>query len=263
MNDATGLALISMLDGRRLDSFLLDGTPVWRCAQVGDLLDYANRGRRLATLITSEWQKEFVDGGHYVVPDGEALAALLDPPGGEPSGAARTSGPLFLTPAGFRKVLSKTPGPVSTSLRAILEEELLPRIAQHPGVASRRTGDIVVVVSHPPGPGRHPFDQLLERAFESGFVRAAVRTLLGMGSRPTTAEDCWHSLPEIARFAEVSEEAVGMAIRQLGIRGAAAFSRATVGAAPDGSPVLAFVYNDVGVRMILAALRETPTDDAA
>ncbi|MDP2313861.1 MAG: hypothetical protein Q8P41_13220 [Pseudomonadota bacterium] len=270
MKDATGLVLVSVIDGRRLDTFLLDGKPIWPCAQVGDLLGYVNRGRRLGTRITSEWQKEFVEGEHYVVPEGQVLADLLGGKGAEPAVAGRSTSPTFLTSAGFRQVLAKTPGVTSDSLLVILDKELLPRVARHPLVAPRRDGDeIAVVVLLTPAQRepreRHPLDELVERAFESGLVRAAVRALFGLAPEPGPRTDagCWHSLAEIAGFAEASEDAVAMAIRELGIRGAPAFSRATVGTARDGSPVLAFVYNHLAIRMILAALGEELPDEAA
>ncbi len=267
MNHYTGLALVSLLDGRRLDTFLLDGKPVWRCTQVGELLDYPNRGRRLGTLVTNEWQREFTQGEDYVIPEAEALAELL---GGPDPRAARAAHPLFLTSAGLHRVLGKTPTPAGARLLSVLDEGVLPRIAQHPRAAPAKDGSELVLVvlvprcDRPEARGRHAFDHLVQRALESGLVRGAVRTLLLFTSLSEPQPDeRWYSAAEIAAAAGASEEAVAFAIRQLGIRGAPAYSRAAVGAARDGGPQLSFAYNEKGARMIVAVVRETPPESAS
>lgn len=261
MNDPDRVSLVSLFEGRRLDTVLTDNGPLWRCSQVGDLLDYPNRGRRLVTLVNNEWRSELRQGEHYVL--AEASADVGAAPSAPPSSASPS---LLLTLRGLDLVLLKTPTPVATRLRAFVDEQVLPQVPRMPppsdaGARSR----VVVVLFAPPGtPGEERVTSRAPGEQRPPTLGDVMRAFLGLPpeSAPPDEEPC-HTIPEIAEVAGVTEQTVARVVRRLGLRRTVAHSRAVLLRAPDGRLAYTLGFTGPGVRMILQALHENPPDGAA
>lgn len=111
---------------RLLETFLLDGEPVWSAGLLGDSLGYAHLGTRLCTLIRTDWCDDFVEGVemHYLT--GERLAAFKRAVHPCHSVAPQAAHLLLLTARGVDRVLLKSDKPVRVAFRKHFERELLP-----------------------------------------------------------------------------------------------------------------------------------------
>lgn len=262
MNDPDRLALVSLFEGRRLDTILSPEGPLWRCSQVGDLLDYANRGRRLVTLVTTEWRSEFRPGEHYIVPQAPTEAD------GAPESTADGGAPklVLLTPRGLDLVLLKTPASVSARLRAFVDDQILPQVPRsRPPSDSARGPSIVIILLSLPGLGHD--EAVPPRPSEPrrpSSIVAAMRELFASTSGPPELDDdeCY-TMAEIADLAGVPEQVVARAVLRLGFRRLLGCSRSVLLTAPDGRIGLTLGFTMPGVRMVLDALRATPPDGAA
>lgn len=297
MNDTTHLALVSEFEGKRLDTYLLDGVPVWLGDHAGLHLGYANEGGRLVTLITTEWSAEFVEGEHYELLKGERLAAFKRSLGANSPISPRTAHVLVLKESGFYLAAIKTRKLVGIRLRRFLAEQVLPQIARTGrfAPAPEPATNIVILQTTVTVPvvdreGRLAEQLALrERIFQANTLRDTVRVLHALNKVDDTVraayevtaaeiavghelpelrpvvEDTWYTPTQIARLAGVTPQAVGLAITRLGIRGSAGLSRQVMTKARNSDKlVLSYIYNEQATRLILAAFRGvTPPTRAA
>lgn len=195
----TRYAFLAFYGGMHLDTFWLDGQPAWIACQIGFLLDYANKGSRLCTLIRADWGDDFVEGEQFHFLTGERLAAFkLAFPKDYTGVDRRAAQLLLLTRSGLDRVLLKSDKPDRTPLRRLLEEEVLPRLAPTttaapapapaaaPAPASAPPPFANLVLLHAVAPAVTPAtreerltDQLdlRERIFRSNTLRETVRVL--------------------------------------------------------------------------------------
>lgn len=297
MNANTRLALVSEFEGKRLDTYLLDGDPVWLGDQAGLHLGYASEGRRLVTLITTEWAAEFVEGEHYVVLKGERLAAFKASLGAERPIGPRTAHLLVLKESGFYLAAIKTKKPVGIRLRRFLAEQVLPQIARTGRFAPEpeEVAEVIVLQTTVAIPAVDREARLAEqlalrdRIFQAHTLRDTVRVLHALNKVDDTVraayevtaaeiavgrelpelrpvvEDTWYTPTQLARLAGVTPHAVGLAITRLGIRGAPGLSRQVMTKARGSDKlVLSYIYNEDAARLILGVFRgATPPDRAA
>ena len=105
-----------------------NGRPVWPARNIGDLLGYANQGKRLPTLITREWAEEFIPDHDYVMPTGSELKTIQEVTSKGPYYAPFYShrGLLLLFEPGLYLALLKTRKPAGKKLRRFIAQEVLP-----------------------------------------------------------------------------------------------------------------------------------------
>ena len=111
---------------RVLETFLLDGEPVWSAGLLGDSLGYAHLGTRLCTLIRTDWRDDFEEGVemHYLT--GERLAAFKRAVHPCHTLAPQGAHLLLLTARGVDRVLLKSNQPQRVAFRKHFESEVLP-----------------------------------------------------------------------------------------------------------------------------------------
>lgn len=110
----------------------IDGVSYFIAREVGDVLGYDDNGRRLVTMITTEWTAELVEERHFIRLEGERLASLKNYIRNPDVVAPQTRHLILLTEAGLYRVLMLAGGPVACHFRDWLDSEVLPSL--------RRTG---------------------------------------------------------------------------------------------------------------------------
>ena len=120
-------SLTTLFDGHPLTTYDHLGRPAWIARDIGVALGYARDGKRLVTLITSEWDDEFIEGHDYVLLAGEDLAQLRADD--DSLDAVRRSLLVLLEP-GVHLVLTKTSKPAGRRLRRFLVDHVLPRLVR-------------------------------------------------------------------------------------------------------------------------------------
>lgn len=124
MKRTTALLFESHFQRRVLESFLLDGEPVWSAGLVGDALGYAHLGTRLCTLIRSDWSDDFIEGEHIHYLTGERLAAFKRAVIPCHTLSELASRLLLLTTEGVERVLMKSDKPTRIAFRKWFEAEV-------------------------------------------------------------------------------------------------------------------------------------------
>ncbi|MDP2309920.1 MAG: hypothetical protein Q8P18_28135 [Pseudomonadota bacterium] len=296
MTRTVGHAFDTVYGGIRFDTFLLDDAPVWVACEIGHLLDYADRGSRLCTLVRTDWRDDFAEGTEFHVLAGVRLAAFKEvfPPDFE-GVDRRASKLLVLTRSGLERVLLKSDKPERVPLRKFIERNVFLRLALDAatiagpatGAEPPRVTDPVAVL--PTRDARLADELLLKRCiFRSSFLRDTIRVLHALGMTDDTARaayevraaeialdeelpdlrpvanERWFTANSIARETGMSPAVVSRVISALGIRGAPGLSREVVTVTSDDEKtVRSFVYNARARDLILAACGATPPERAA
>ncbi len=127
----------SLFEGRPLVTARLNGRAVWAAREIGELLGYANRGKRFASQITGDWGDELIEGLDYQVLSGPRLTAFKDEyyqsTGLAPLGGNR--GLLVLFEPGLHLALIKTKKPLGVTLRRFLASDVLPKLVRGQTIA--------------------------------------------------------------------------------------------------------------------------------
>jgi hypothetical protein len=206
-------------------------------AEYGRAIKYAGNGGGLNEQIAGEWSNEFKAGRHFDVLTGadlrefKALVALT----GENPVSENARSLTILYEAGFDLVAIKTEKPLGRKLRALIVDEIMPRL---------RRGEPVLPVSAPPAPaqlgewspeaialkGATLLDRLADRmspaiSDEARDVLRARAAHMLVGGRiapllPVLPPGRWRRPTEIAAELGRTAAAVGRAITALGFRGA-------------------------------------------
>jgi prophage antirepressor-like protein len=215
--------------------------------------------------------------------------------GTEPVPLRSNRGVLVLFESGLYLALAKTEKEAGIRFRRFLVDEVLPQLARTgrytpPTPAPAPPRQELLLFALPAPANRPPVGDrerrlaaqhaFRVRRFESESLRETVRFLhhleridpttraayevaaaeIALGTelpdlRPVV-EERWHTPTQIARITGVSLQVVGLAISELGLRGAEGLSRQVMGRARHVEKVVfSWVYNDEAVSRILAALR--------
>ncbi len=128
----TSVLLDTDFEGLPLCTFSHGGRLAWLARQAGAALGYSNGGKRLETLIQSEWAQNLVSGRDYTVLEGEALAAF-EAQAEDCSALAdgRSHRKLILLyESGLLNVFTRTSKPVGRRLHRFLVDVILPVLAE-------------------------------------------------------------------------------------------------------------------------------------
>ncbi len=104
--------------------------PTWLALEVGSALGYANRGRRLVSLIQGEWDGRLIQGVHYISLCGDELEAYQRHVAETPAKLSRVRDHLvLLTNPGMEEVLRLCREFLLVSFRRHLQEQAVPALA--------------------------------------------------------------------------------------------------------------------------------------
>ncbi|HMV68767.1 MAG TPA: helix-turn-helix domain-containing protein [Myxococcota bacterium] len=185
--------LVTTFEGQTLNVIWLRGLPYWSARQVGEVLGYAEGGRRFADKITGEWSAELVEGVDHMLVNGEDLAAiksLLGPDTIDP----RTPSLLLLTQQGVFAASMLSRQPKAKALRRWLSAEVLPEIAA--------TGSYGARALPAPSPAAVRFEVLRELRGDDTLTVAGYATQLGALLKTDLPTDLRHqTIDELIRLA--------------------------------------------------------------
>ena len=149
MNQPHVISLVLM--DRPLNIVIWKDQPTWLALEVGAALGYANRGRRLVSLIQGEWDGCLVQVVHYLTLTGDELEAFQRHVADTPAQLSRVRDHLvLLTGQGMSELLHLSKEFLVISLRHYLQEQAVPALA-----ALGFTLDL----SSPHDPPREPDDE--------------------------------------------------------------------------------------------------------
>ena len=189
----TFVTLTREFEGQPLTTLTWKGRPAWVARQIGAVLGYAGKGKRLTNKILGEWNAEFLDGLDYAFLEGDELAAFRAMTLGTatPLSPQVRSRLLVLFESGLHLVLLKSRRPVGAKLRRFLADEVLPQLARrgaytpaHDPDERLDAGPMDAAWTPPPGPsvivtaGRSLTDRREERLLLQARTRAAYVDLL-------------------------------------------------------------------------------------
>lgn len=123
--------MVSPFDGHNLTTITYMGKPAWLAYEVGAVLGYSDKGKRLTKKIANEWSREFQRGLDYLKVDGKNLKDLKELLGVRPdSGLTSAPSLVLLFESGVHLVVTKTDKEVGVRFRRFLVDEVLPQLAR-------------------------------------------------------------------------------------------------------------------------------------
>lgn len=278
--------ICSQFEEHTITTLTYQGRPVWIAREIGVVCGYAQGGKRLATLITTEWADEYIEGIDYLLVTGSELAGLTDllSKGTQHVPFENRRGLLLLLEPGLYLALVKTRKPIGKRLRRFLVEHVLPQLARDGRYLPERTVqplpvEIPQLLQIPDGSQAVSVEGRLEQAADvcsllaeqdrkgalSPEVQTAYQVLaaeLVMGTSLAAlmpvVEDVWLSPTDIASMCNVSVQRIGLTITALGLRGKEGLSRKILNKAKGHArTVESFLYNPAAVEVIEQALNHT------
>lgn len=119
----------SAFEGATLITYTLDGRPCWIAREVGEVLGYAEEGKRLPRNISSDWADEAIEGKDFAILTGAELEAFKAALGAD-SAPSRAPSLMVLFESGIHLACLKTRNPRGRLLRRFLADEVLPQLAR-------------------------------------------------------------------------------------------------------------------------------------
>lgn len=272
--------ICSQFEDHTITTLTYQGRPVWIAREIGVVCGYTQGGKRLATLISTEWADEYIEGIDYLLVTGSELAGLSEllSKGTQHVPFENRRGLLLLLEPGLYLALVKTRKPIGKRLRRFLVEHVLPQLARDGRYLPEHTA---MTESEPVEPKLLDVRrvELEERQFQVSELRTTLANLEQLGCispevqaaiQVCTAEvalgteltplkpvvaDGWLSPSEIASQLGVTAHRVGLTITALGLRGVDGLSRTILNKARGHNRTVAsYTYCPAAIDQIEAEL---------
>jgi prophage antirepressor-like protein len=148
--------------GRGLTFYRFEERPVVLASSFGQVLGYANDGKKLADRIRDDWREDFIAGRDFYVLTGEKLRAFKRLLGDTPEpGVSATARLMVLYVPGIDLVCLRTEKPEGRALRRFLVDEVLPQL---------RSGELAALPSRRKRPRLSPERAALKRLVDQALL---------------------------------------------------------------------------------------------
>lgn len=134
--------ITNQFEGTDVTTIIYKGRPCWIAREIGNVLGYAGKGKRLVNNLTEKWSDEFIENHDYKILEGEELYLFREiaevvtdpvPRGGEvnPDPVPSHSRHIFLLfEPGLHLCFAKTKKPIGKKLRRFLVDEVMPQLVR-------------------------------------------------------------------------------------------------------------------------------------